>query len=74
MYNSMYLTLSLSGYKPLVLCSDSTAITVVCIPCNMKCFFIFYRYILNKKSDEDDPNIDRWLEWESVQLQVMTSH
>lgn len=27
------------------------------------------RYILNKKSDEDDPNIDRWLEWESVQLQ-----
>ncbi|XP_022343888.2 methionine--tRNA ligase, cytoplasmic-like [Crassostrea virginica] len=27
------------------------------------------RYILNKKSEEDDPNIDKWLEWESVQLQ-----
>lgn len=35
---------------------------------------VFHRYILNKKCDEDDPNIDKWLEWESVQLQVMSCH
>ncbi|XP_062603624.1 methionine--tRNA ligase, cytoplasmic-like isoform X3 [Saccostrea cucullata] len=27
------------------------------------------RYILNTKSEEDDYNVDKWLEWESSQLQ-----
>ncbi|XP_061178088.1 methionine--tRNA ligase, cytoplasmic-like [Saccostrea echinata] len=27
------------------------------------------RYVLNKKSEEDDHNVDKWLEWESSQLQ-----
>ncbi|XP_048727649.2 methionine--tRNA ligase, cytoplasmic-like [Ostrea edulis] len=27
------------------------------------------RYILNKKYEEEDPNVDKWLEWESSQFQ-----
>lgn len=34
-------------------------------------YLIFnFRYILNKKSEETDADVDKWLEWESSQLQV----
>lgn len=32
--------------------------------------FFYLRYICNLKTAEDDSEVDRWLEWESVQLQV----
>ena len=40
---------------------------------SFKINYWYYRYIINLKSVEDDPHIDRWLEWDSVQLQVKST-